>query len=64
MSVIVTTNFDRLMERALEAEGVAPTVITTPEAIEGASPMAHCDCTLVKLHGDYMTYEPGTRRLN
>ena len=52
--VILTTNFDRLMERALEAEGVAPTVVSTPEAIEGAPPMAHCNCTLVKLHGDYM----------
>jgi SIR2-like domain len=52
--VILTTNFDRLMERALEAEGIPPTVISTPEAIEGASPLAHSDCTLVKLHGDYM----------
>jgi NAD-dependent SIR2 family protein deacetylase len=27
--VILTTNFDRLVERALEAEGVSPTIIST-----------------------------------
>lgn len=52
--VVLTTNFDRLVERALEAEGVAPTVISTPESIDGAYPMVHSDCTLIKLHGDYM----------
>jgi len=52
--VILTTNFDRLIERALENQGVAVTVINTPEAAEGAPPLVHCECTLVKLNGDYM----------
>jgi hypothetical protein len=52
--VILTTNFDRLMKQALEGQGVSPTVISTPEAIKGAPPLVHCDCALVKLHGDYM----------
>jgi hypothetical protein len=51
--VIVTTNFDRLMERALEAQGISPTIIATPDAIRGALPLAHATCTLIKLHGDY-----------
>jgi hypothetical protein len=51
--VIVTTNFDRLMERALEAQGISPTIIATPDAIHGALPLAHATCTLIKLHGDY-----------
>jgi SIR2-like domain len=51
--VIITTNFDRLMEQALEAEGVNPTVISTADMVKGATPLAHTDCTLVKVHGDY-----------
>lgn len=51
--VIVTTNFDRLMERALEAQGISPTIIATPDAIQGALPLVHSSCTLIKLHGDY-----------
>jgi hypothetical protein len=51
--VIVTTNFDRLIEQALEAEGIFPQVIATPSAIEGMEPLAHARCTVIKLHGDY-----------
>jgi hypothetical protein len=51
--VIITTNFDRLMEQALETEGVNPTVISTADMVKGAIPLAHTDCTLVKVHGDY-----------
>lgn len=51
---IVTTNFDRLLERALEARGIVPTVIATPDAVAGALPLAHTDCTVVKVHGDYL----------
>ena len=52
--VILTTNFDRLMEQALEAAGIVPTVISTPDAVEGALPLAHTRCTIIKLHGDYL----------
>ena len=54
LKVIVTTNFDRLMERALEQIGVAPSVIGTPDAVKGAMPLAHSKATVVKLHGDYL----------
>jgi len=52
--VILTTNFDRLLEQAMEAAGVAPRVIASPDAVEGAIPIVHGGCTVVKLHGDYM----------
>jgi hypothetical protein len=51
--VIVTTNFDRLMESALEAEGVNPVVLSTPDSIDGAMPLVHMKCCVLKLHGDY-----------
>ena len=51
--MILTTNFDRLIEQALEAEGVRPDVLSSPEAVHGAMPYAHSSCVVVKLHGDY-----------
>jgi hypothetical protein len=55
--VIVTTNFDRLMESALEAEGVSPQVIDTSGKVAGMEPMQHARCTLIKLHGDYASQD-------
>ncbi|HDR9355976.1 TPA: SIR2 family protein [Burkholderia vietnamiensis] len=52
--LIITTNFDRLMERALEDEGVAPIVLSSPDHIDGAPPLAHMRCCVVKVHGDYL----------
>ena len=51
--VIVTTNFDRLMESALRDIGVEPTVITSPDTLQGAEHIIHSDCYILKLHGDY-----------
>lgn len=52
--VILTTNFDRLLEAALREAGVEPTVIASDDAILGATPLPHSRCTVLKLHGDYM----------
>jgi hypothetical protein len=52
--VILTTNFDRLMEMALEASGIVPTVIGNSDAIQGSIPLTHTRCTIVKIHGDYL----------
>jgi len=54
LRVIVTTNFDRLIEKALEEVGVAPTVISTTDQLFGALPLAHSGATVIKLHGDYL----------
>lgn len=51
--VILTTNFDRLMEEALTSEGVNPTVISTADMARGAMPLTHAQCTVIKVHGDY-----------
>lgn len=52
--VVITTNFDRLLEDALEARGIRPVVISTPESVEGARPLIHSGPTIVKIHGDYL----------
>jgi SIR2-like domain len=52
--VIVTTNFDRLLENALRDAGVEPTVVASEDALKGATPLVHSRCTVIKLHGDYM----------
>lgn len=53
--VILTTNFDRLLERALEAEGVVPQVICHESDIEKATPIVHGKTpTIVKINGDYI----------
>ena len=52
--VIITTNFDRLLETALAAHGLTPTVLSTPEQIHGALPLIHTRCCILKLHGDYL----------
>ena len=54
VKLILTTNFDRLVELALADAGVTPTVISGPEAAESAVPTAFTTCTVVKLHGDYL----------
>lgn len=51
--VIITTNFDRLLEQALSERGIQPTVVDSVHAANGAEPIAHSKCYLVKLHGDY-----------
>lgn len=51
--VIVTTNFDRLLEQALQAGGINPIVISTADMVRGAVPLVHSSCTVVKIHGDY-----------
>ena len=52
--VIVTTNFDRLIEVAIRDAGVEPTVLSTPEQVAGALPLIHVGCCVLKVHGDYM----------
>lgn len=52
--IIITTNFDRLIEQALEDKGIVPTVISSPDAAEGAFPITHTKCTIIKVNGDYL----------
>ena len=52
--VVITTNFDRLMEMALESVGVVPTVISTEDQANGAMPLIHQRYCVFKVHGDYL----------
>jgi hypothetical protein len=52
--VIITTNFDRLMETALADVGVVPTVLSSPDQVHGAMPLIHIRCCVFKVHGDYL----------
>ena len=52
--VILTTNFDRLMENALSAAGLEPVVLRTEEDVEQALPLVHNRITIVKVNGDYL----------
>ncbi|MFA5433936.1 MAG: SIR2 family protein [Bacilli bacterium] len=55
ISVILTTNFDRLLERSLETEGIVPQVISHEDNIENATPIVHNkSVTIVKINGDYL----------
>ena len=53
IKMIITTNFDRLLEKALEEEGVTPDVVSSPEHLKGATPYIHSKCFVMKVHGDY-----------
>ena len=52
--VIITTNFDRLLENAIREAGIEPTVIKSEDDLAGAVPLAHSRCYVIKLNGDYL----------
>lgn len=52
--VILTTNFDKLTELALQDVGIVPTVLSSIDHISGALPLVHTACTVIKIHGDYL----------
>ena len=54
IKVIITTNFDRLVETALREEGVEPTVLSSPDQVQGALPLIHTQCCVFKVNGDYL----------
>ena len=54
LKVILTTNFDRLVETALTDAGVVPTVLSSTDQIQGTLPLIHTQCCVIKLHGDYL----------
>lgn len=51
--VFVTTNFDPLLEWALQARGLDPVVVSSDDAILNGVPREHSRCYVVKPHGDY-----------
>lgn len=53
IKVIITTNFDRLMEQALDDLNVQYQTLYNESDIPGLRPLQHSDCTILKVHGDY-----------
>lgn len=51
--VIITTNFDRLLESAVRERGIEPNVVASVDTLKGTEPLTHSSCYLLKLHGDY-----------
>lgn len=51
--VVVTTNFDRLLEDALDQKGVKYQVVSKETDIEGVVPLVHFPLTIFKINGDY-----------
>ncbi|WP_194915353.1 SIR2 family protein [Catenulispora rubra] len=54
VKVIITTNFDRLIEQALSEVGIKPQIIHSPGQYRAATPLVHSQATIIKLHGDYL----------
>ncbi|MDR1339985.1 MAG: SIR2 family protein [Prevotellaceae bacterium] len=53
--IILTTNFDRLLECAFEAEGIIPQVICHESDIDKVTPVVHSKTiTIIKINGDYI----------
>ncbi|MEP2735824.1 MAG: SIR2 family protein [Erythrobacter sp.] len=54
VKVVVTTNFDRLLEQALETRGIVPTVVSNADQVRGMLPLVHQSHCIIKVHGDYL----------
>ncbi len=54
LRVIITTNFDRMIETAISDIGITPNVISTTDQIRGALPLVHAGATIIKVNGDYL----------
>ncbi|MGD0290739.1 MAG: SIR2 family protein [Candidatus Binataceae bacterium] len=52
--VILTTNFDHLIEDAISAAGHTPIVLKRPADFQGARILSSRDVFVIKLHGDYL----------
>lgn len=53
--VIVTLNFDRLIEQAIRDVGLEPTVIASAADVAGMAPLHTIEACVIHLHGDYMS---------
>ncbi|MDA8359615.1 MAG: SIR2 family protein [Actinomycetota bacterium] len=53
VQVIITTNFDRLIERALEHAGVKYQMAHDEQMLAGLAPLVRGVVTVLKVHGDY-----------
>lgn len=52
--VVLTVNFDRLFEQALQELGIEPTVVATEADAQGLAPLHTLQHCIIHLHGDYL----------
>ena len=55
--VVVTTNFDALIETAIRQAGLEPVVVDNPAGVAGMEPLQHQRAVVVHLHGHYLSPE-------
>ncbi|MGY1608474.1 SIR2 family protein [Geodermatophilus sp. SYSU D00700] len=55
--VVLTTNFDPLLETAIRQAGIEPVVVDSPAAVAGMEPLQHQRAVVVHLHGHYLSPE-------
>lgn len=60
VKVFVTTNFDRLIEEALQQQGLNPTTIATEGDLRDAPPLDTMEAVVIHIHGDWQ--RPDTLR--
>jgi NAD-dependent SIR2 family protein deacetylase len=53
VKVIITTNFDRLMENALDEMKIIYDVVDCSHDLDVLKPREHSNCRIMKIHGDY-----------
>lgn len=52
--IVLTLNFDTLLEQALREEGVEPTVVSSAADVSGMNPLHTHKCLVAHLNGDYL----------
>jgi len=66
MRVVLTTNFDSLIETAIRQAGIEPVVVDSVAGMSGMEPLQHQQAVVVHLHGHYLSPETlngrGSRR--
>lgn len=55
--IVLTTNFDRLMETALREVGIEPTVVADANDARGLAPLHTIKALVIHIHGDYLDHE-------
>ncbi|WP_160667753.1 SIR2 family protein [Pseudarthrobacter sp. ATCC 49987] len=53
VKVIVTLNFDHLIEKAIRAQGIDPVILSSNASLEGMEPLHTQGCRVIHLHGEY-----------
>lgn len=62
VKVIITSNFDRLMETALDEKKINYDVVDCSNDLKVLKPREHSNCRILKIHGDYKSLVKNTKK--